>query len=70
MPGLEEVYIWLLSQIGKPIDQPAIAAAQVVMKPDNSFKSAQREIEEVVNYELKNIDKFCDDLANGKIPIC
>ncbi len=70
VPGLEEVYIWLLSQIGKPIDQPAIAAAQVVMKPNNSFKSAQREIEEVVNYELKNIDKFCDDLANGKIPIC
>ncbi len=70
VPGLEEVYIWLLSQIGKPIDQPAIAAAQVVMKPNNSFKSVQREIEEVVNYELKNIDKFCDDLANGKIPIC
>ncbi len=25
VPGLEEVYIWLLIQIGKPIDQPAIA---------------------------------------------
>ncbi len=71
VPEIEEVYIWLLSQIGKPIDQPAIAAAQVVMKPNNSFDSSvKREIEEVVNSELENIEKFCNDLAQGKIPIC
>jgi S-adenosylmethionine synthetase len=70
VPEIEEVYIWLLSQIGKPIDQPAIAAAQVVMKPNNSFESVKRKIEEVVNSELENIDKFCNDLAQGKIPIC
>ncbi len=70
MPEIEEVYIWLLSQIGKSIDQPAIAAAQVVMKQNNSFNSVKREIEEVVNSELENIDKFCDDLAQGKISIC
>ena len=67
---IEEVYIWLLSQIGKSIDQPAIAAAQVVMKSNNSFNSVKREIEEVVNSELENIDKFCNDLAHGKISIC
>jgi len=67
--GLEEVYIWLLSQIGKPIDQPAIAAAQVVMKSNNSFESVRNEIEEVINHELENIDKFCEDLANGRIAI-
>ena len=70
VPEIEEVYIWLLSQIGKSIDQPAIAAAQVVMKPNNSFNSVKREIEEVVNSELENIDKFCNDLAQGKISIC
>jgi len=68
--GLEEVYIWLLSQIGNPIDQPAIAAAQVVMKKGNHIKDVRREIEEVINFELENIDKFCMDLAYGKIPIC
>ena len=68
--GLEEVYIWLLSQIGKPIDQPAVAAAQVVMKGNNSFDSVKKEIEEVVNHELENISKFTADLAQGKIPIC
>jgi len=70
VPEIEEVYIWLLSQIGKSIDQPAIAAAQVVMKQNNSFNSVKRQIEEVVNTELENIEKFCNDLAQGKIPIC
>ena len=70
VPGLEEVYIWLLSQIGKPIDQPAIAAAQVVMKSGNDFEKVRKNIEEVVNEELENIDKFCMDLAYGRLKIC
>jgi S-adenosylmethionine synthetase len=68
--GLNEVYIWLLSQIGRPIDQPAIAAAQVVIEGNIPIKSIQKEINEVVNSELENIDKFCEDLAAGRIPIC
>lgn len=68
--GIEEVYIWLLSQIGKPIDQPAIASAQVVMKSGDSMENVRRDIKEVINSELENIDKFCMDLAYGRIPIC
>jgi len=70
VPEIEEVYIWLLSQIGKAIDQPAIAAAQVVMKPNNSFNSVKRQIKEVVNTQLEDIEKFCNNLAQGKIQIC
>lgn len=70
VPGLEEVYIWLLSQIGKPVDEPAIAAAQVVMKANNSFENVKKQIKEVIDKELENIDRFCRDLTNGKIPIC
>lgn len=68
--GMEEVYIWLLSQIGKPIDEPAIAAAQVVMRKGNRIEDVRGEIEEVINLELENIDRFCMDLAHGRIPIC
>lgn len=70
VPGLEEVYVWLVSQIGQPIDQPAIAAARVITKPGTSIEDVRAEIEEVINSELENIDKFCMDLAYGKIPIC
>ncbi len=67
---LEEVYIWLLSEIGRPIDQPAVAAAQVVVKEDGSLDRVKHNIASVLEYELENIDKFCMDLAMGKISIC
>jgi S-adenosylmethionine synthetase len=70
VPEVKEVYIWLLSKIGTSIDHPAIAAAQVIMKGNNSLETVRREIKGVLDYELENIDKFCMELAQGKIPIC
>jgi len=70
VPEVEEVYIWLLSKIGTPIDHPTIAAAQVIMKGNNHIETVRREIKEVLDYELENIDKFCMKLVEGKIPIC
>jgi S-adenosylmethionine synthetase len=64
---VEEVYIWLLSKIGSPIDHPAVAAAQVIMKDNNNLSKVKREINDVLDYELENIDKFCMELALGKI---
>ncbi|MCD6522948.1 MAG: methionine adenosyltransferase [Candidatus Diapherotrites archaeon] len=66
---VEEVYIWLLSQIGHPIDQPAVAAAQVAVKNGASLDSIKKAIFNEIDDELANIDKFCMDLAKGKIPI-
>ncbi len=68
--GLEEVYVWLVSQIGRPIDQPAIAASRVITEHGTSIEDVRKEIAEVMDSELENIDKFCNDLAQGKIPIC
>ncbi len=70
VPEVEEVYIWLLSKIGSPIDHPTIAAAQVIMKGNNSIEKVRHEIQDVLDYELENINKFCMELAQGKIPIC
>ncbi len=68
--GLEEINVWLVSQIGKPIDQPLIAAARVITKQGVSIESVRKGIEEVMDVELERIDKFCIDLAKGKIPVC
>jgi len=67
VPEVVEVYIWLLSKIGSPIDHPAVAAAQIIMKGNNSLEKVKREISDVLDYELENIDKFCIELAQGKI---
>jgi len=67
VPEVEEVYIWLLSKIGSPIDHPAVAAAQVIMKGNNNLDKVRHEINDVLDCELENIDKFCHELARGKI---
>lgn len=67
--GVREIYVWLLSKIGEPIDKPAFATAHVVMKEGSSFSDASHGIEQVIDYELENIDKFCEALAYGRLQI-
>ena len=69
VPDIKEVYVWLLSQIGEPIDKPKIAAAQVIMER-GTLESVEKEINEVIDRELSNIQEFCMELAYGKIPVC
>lgn len=66
---IKEVYVWLLSQIGQPIDDPKITSVQVIMEK-GSIKSVENEIKEVINQELANIHSFCMDLAYGRIAVC
>jgi len=68
--GIKEVYVWMLSKIGYPIDQPVITAVEVITEPGIRFERVKKEAERVTDYELENIDKFCMDLAYGKIPVC
>ncbi|NJD52558.1 MAG: methionine adenosyltransferase [Candidatus Methanoperedens sp.] len=68
VPDIKEVYVWLLSQIGEPIDQPRIAAAQVIMER-GTLESVEKEIDEVIDRELASIQEFCMELAYGKIPV-
>jgi len=69
VPDIKEVYVWLLSQIGEPIDKPKIASVQVIMER-GTLESVEKEVNEVVDRELSNIQEFCMELAYGKIPVC
>jgi len=70
VPEVAETCVWLLSQIGIAIDQPAIAAAQVVMNDGASLdKKVQARITEVIDVELANIKDFCEKLTYGKISV-
>lgn len=70
VPEVAETCVWLLSQIGMPIDQPAIAAAQVVMNDGTTLdKKIQRQVTEVIDAELANIEDFCEKLTYGKISV-
>ncbi len=69
VPDVSEVYVWLLSEIGTPIDQPQIATAQLIMKK-GSLRNVEKEAAEIIEKELENIHAFSMELAAGKAPIC
>jgi len=69
VPDIKEVYVWLMSQIGKPIDHPKIAAAQIIMNK-GSLAEVKKEVEEVIDQEFTNLQNFIMDLAYGKIEVC
>ncbi len=70
VPGISEVYVWLVSQIGEPIDRPSVALVRVVPEEGTRVEEIEGEIAERVNWELDHILDFCRDLSEGKMRVC
>jgi S-adenosylmethionine synthetase len=70
IPGVREVYVYLVSRIGTPIDRPQVAAAQLVPRPGLEIQDMAERVEEVILHELSAIDRFCRDLSEGRYPVC
>ncbi|MBT6605783.1 S-adenosylmethionine synthetase, partial [Candidatus Bathyarchaeota archaeon] len=68
--GVREVYVWILSQIGKPINEPSVVSAQIVPAEGVELESVNKQIDEVIAKEFDHLAEFCDDLAQGKIALC
>lgn len=70
VPDVAEVYIWLVSSIGNPIDQPAIAAAQMVLNSTYTVEELRPQVAEIIDRELSQIESFCQEIAQGKHRVC
>jgi len=68
--GIREVYVWMLSQIGSPIDQPKVAAAQVILEKRARQSAATRKIREILERELAGIGTLTRQLGEGAFPVC
>lgn len=66
---IQEVYVWLGSQIGQPLDQPAIVSVQVVPQPGCRFEGLRDAIAACLAEELANIHDFTLQLVQGKFPV-
>ncbi|MCY0868353.1 MAG: methionine adenosyltransferase [Desulfurococcus sp.] len=67
-----DVYVELLSQIGKPIDQPLIASVKLV--PDNSSMSdipshIKSDVSSIVDRELSNIKRITELIINDQVTL-
>ncbi|MET1100914.1 MAG: methionine adenosyltransferase [Pyrodictiaceae archaeon] len=69
--GIREVYVELLSQIGRPITDPLVAGIKVLTeRPGEPLPSdAQRDIESIVNEVLEDYRNLTMKFVNGEITV-
>jgi S-adenosylmethionine synthetase len=70
VPGVCEVYVWLGSQIGAPIDQPAIASAQLILEPGCVLADVQPGVQFAIKQGLTTMRDFTARLIRGDWPVC
>src|SRR6267143_848445 len=63
---VKEVWVRIVSQIGKPIDEPQAAAAQMIPEEGTRGSSIQKDAEALIDEELENIYKLTDRIVQGK----
>jgi S-adenosylmethionine synthetase len=63
---VKEVWVRIVSQIGRPIDEPQAAAAQIIPEKGTHLKSIQKDAESLIDEELENIYKLTDRIVQGK----
>lgn len=65
--GVREVYVYLLSQIGKPIDNPLIANVEVITEGGELTSDMRREAESITDEELSKISRLTMMFVKGEI---
>ncbi|MFP3258987.1 MAG: methionine adenosyltransferase, partial [Caldivirga sp.] len=66
--GIREVYVYLLSQIGKPIDNPLIANVEVVMGEGGELTGeVRREAEAITDEEISRVTRLTSMFVRGEI---
>jgi S-adenosylmethionine synthetase len=70
VPGIEEVYVWLCSQIGQPLDEPWILSVDLALASGAGVSDVAPAVRQIVQQELGQMDAFTAKLTRGEFPIC
>ncbi len=65
--GIRDLRVRLLSQIGRPIDQPHVADVHVVTEDGVHLSDVETEIEAIVDQELANVDQLTRRVIDGEL---
>ena len=68
-PSVRECYVRILSRIGKPIDQPLIASAAVVLENGGKVSAVTRDIESIMNDSLSDIRTVTKLILQKKVEL-
>lgn len=66
VPAVQEAYVWLCSQIGRPISRPLVASVQLVLEPGAAAADVQEPVDAVMEETLGGVGEFTERLARGE----
>ena len=67
--GVDEAFVKILSQIGKPIDQPHVLNVGVIPEKRYKLGALRSEIDGIANEWLSNIKKITNMIISGKLTV-
>jgi S-adenosylmethionine synthetase len=65
--GIRDLRVRLLSQIGRPIDQPHVADVQVVTDDSVAVSDVEDDIEAIVDRELAAVTEITRSVIEGEL---
>lgn len=65
--GVEEVYVKILSQIGRRIDEPKVASAQIIPTSDTNFNTIENAARKIIDENLAEVGKISEMVIEGKL---
>lgn len=68
--GIKEVYVWLLSRIGTPIDKPRQVYVMVIPGKRVDKKKVEKSVSAILDEFLSGIGTFTGELSRGEYPVC
>ena len=64
--GVKQINLMILSQIGKPIDQPRAATSQLILEDGYKLDDVNSKVENIIDSWLENISVITEDVVKGK----
>jgi len=65
--GVKECYVRVLSRIGRPIDEPQIASAALVLEKGVTLASLKSDVDSILDESLTNVKRITDLILGQKV---
>jgi S-adenosylmethionine synthetase len=67
--GIKEVYVKVLSQIGRPIDSPLVTHVQTILQKGYTLERIEPDVVSIVEEELAQVTRITDRILRGEITL-
>jgi len=68
--GLQNVTVWITSQIGKPISSPQVVIVEVTLVRGATLAAVRSQIQREIQLAFAHIKPFCQALSRGLYAVC